>query len=242
MLIMMLAAAIAVQTVTPLAVPYIVVEGSGSARTPPNVAEIEYEIEGEGKTSDQAVRALGSKSAAVEDALRSMDPSLTSQSRTVRVEAVRQQGCEKDSDDEAARLSTGNCAVVGYVATQDFSVKSTRVADAGTMVGLASRQGASKPKIESFDLVDPRAARQQAIAAALVDARMKAEAVAAGSNSRIGDVISIALDAARANEIVVTGTLRQANVMETGAPVPVSVTPGPVVTNASVTVTYTILR
>lgn len=221
----------------------IVVEGSGSAKTPPNVAEIEYDIAGEGQTSDQALKALVSKSAAVESALRSMDATLDLHSTTVEIQAVRRGECKEEEYDRTAHLSTGECAIVGFVATQDFDLRTTKVMDAGTMVGLASRAGASNPKIDSFGLADQRGAKQQAIAAALADARSKAEAVAAGSNAQLGDVISISLDEARGEDIVVTGTvreLRQSSVQET--PVTVSVTPGPVYTRAQVTVTYAIAR
>jgi len=223
-------------------VPRIVVEGSGSAKTPPNVADIEYEVHGEGQTSDQAIKSLVSKSATIENALRSMDPALELHSATVKVQGVRRGQCKAEDYDEAAHLSTGDCAIVGYVATQDFDMKTTKVSDAGTMVGLASREGASDPTIESFGLADQRTAKQQAIAAALADARTKAEAVAAGSNSRLGDVISISLDDARGQEIVVTGYRANRGVAAPPAPVAVSVTPGPVVTTAQVTVTYAIMR
>lgn len=219
----------------------IVVEGSGSAKNPPNVADIEYEIDGEGQTSDQAVTSLVSRSAAVERALRSMDPALDLHSTTVEVQAVRRGECKKEDYDVTAHLSTGDCAIIGYVATQDFDLRTNKVGDAGTMVGLASREGASNPKIDSFGLVDQRGAKQQAIAAALADARSKAEAVAAGSNARLGELVSVSLDGARGEDIIVTGSrLTRGLVQDT--PVTVMVTPGPVVTTAQVTVTYAIAR
>lgn len=218
----------------------IIVEGSGWAKNPPNVAELEYEVDGEGQSSDQAVKSLVTKSASIEGALRSIDPALDLHSTTVEVKIVRKGECEKEDYDEAAHLSTGDCAIVGYVATQDFDLRTTKVSDAGTMVGLASREGASNPKIESFGLTNQREAKQQAIAAAIADARSKAEAVAAGSNAHLGDVISISLDEARGEDIVVTGTLRRNANRVQDTPVTVSVSPGPVHTRAQVTVTYAI--
>lgn len=235
-----LAAPLAGQSSDPK-VSQIVVEGSGSAKNPPNVADIEYKVNGEGQTSDQAVKSLVSKSAAIEGALRSIDPALDLHSTTVEVQAVRRRECKVEDYDETAHLSTGDCAIVGYVATQDFDLKTTKVSDAGTMVGLASREGAANPKIEGFGLVDQRQAKQQAIAAALADARSKAEAVAAGSNAQLGEVISITLDAARGGEIIVTGSRSTRGLLQS-TPVAVSVTPGPVYTSAQVTVTYAIAR
>ncbi|WP_294120668.1 SIMPL domain-containing protein [Sphingomonas sp.] len=222
--------------------PRIVVTGSGTVKTPPNVADLEYEVNGEGETSDQAVKALVSKGAAIENALRSLDPELDLHSDKVKVQGVRRGPCKADDYDETAHLSTGNCAIVGYVATQEFDLRSTKVSDAGTMVGLASRQGATNPSIESFGLADQRVAKQQAIAAALGDARVTAEALAAGSNARLGEIMTISLDDAREQEIVVTGSRVARNSVPPPTPVIVSVAPGPVITTAQVTVTYAIGR
>src|SRR5262249_286598 len=158
------------------------------------------------------------KSASVENALRSLDPTLRLESESMRVEAVRGNDCKNDDDyDARLRLSTGACVIIGYVAKQDFDVWTTRVNDAGTMVGLAAREGASDPKIDSFLIADRREARRQAIAAALADAKSKAQAIAAGSNATLGGVLSISLDGAavRNDEIVVTGSsLLQRSVRE----------------------------
>lgn len=220
----------------------IVVEGAGSVKTPPNVATISYDVQGEGASSDRATEALVSKSAAVEDALRSVDPALELRSAKVSVQAVRGGKCQDDEYDERPRLSVGDCAIVGYIAKQDFEVRTLRVVDAGTMVGLAGREGAAQPKIDDFGLVDQADARRQAIAAALADAKSKAEAIVAGTNARLGEVISISLDGARENEmVVVTGSRRRRDITA-NAPVSVKVAPGPVYTTAQVTVSYSILR
>jgi uncharacterized protein len=237
-----LAAAQGVQESRPDQVSRIVVEGSGSAKNPPNVATISFDVQGEGQTSDQAVSALVAKSAAVENALRSMDPSLILHNASVRLQAVRGEDCKEDEDSDAVRLSKGACAIAGYVATQDFDVQTSIVADAGTMVGLAGRRGALNPKIDDYDLTDQRAARRQAIAAALMDAHAKAEAIAAASNSKVGEVLLVSLDgAASGQDIVVTGS-RVRTVSSEEFAISVKVAPGPVVTRANVTVTYAIAR
>jgi uncharacterized protein YggE len=220
----------------------IVVEATGTVRTPPDVAELTYEVDGEGQSSDQAVKDLVAKSARVEDSLRAIDAGIDLHSNSVSVQAVRRGECRIDRYEETAHFSTGECAIVGYVATQDFAARTRRVSDAGTMVGVASRAGATGPKIESFGLADPRPPRRQAIAAALEDARAKAEALAAGSGARLGDLIAISLDGAGRNDLIfVTGSRITSRTVPDN-PVTVSVTPSPVVTNAQVTVSYEILR
>lgn len=241
-----LAAAAAAAQYTPVVAysgpPRIVVEGFGSAKNPPNVATLSYDVQGEGQTSDEAVAAMVRKGAAIENSLRSIDPAIDLRSASVEVQAVRGSGCKQDRYDETLRLSEGECAIKGYVAKQEFTVRTARVADAGTMVGLAGRHGAFDPSIGGFRLADEREAKRQAIAAALTDARFKAQAIAAANNARVGEVLTVSLDGAVAQEIVVTGTRRaQANLVSS-SPVTVQVSPGPVETTARVSVTYAISR
>jgi uncharacterized protein YggE len=114
------------------------------------------------------------------------------------------------------------------------------------MVGAAGRYGAANPKIESFELADARAARQRAITAALADARAKAQAIAAGSNAALGEVLTVSLDGATVRVIGQEEILlRQTNMKEeliANANVRVVVKPGPVRTTANVTVSYQLRR
>lgn len=237
-----LAAAQGVHASEPNEVSKIVVEGSGSVKSPPNVANISYDVQGEGQTSDQAVGALVAKSAAIESALRSMDPSLVLHNATVRIQAVRGDDCKEEEYSDNLHLSKGACAIVGFVATQDFDAKTSLVSDAGTMVGLAGRHGASDPKIDSFGLADQREAKRAAIADALADARIKADAIAAGSNTKVGELLLVTLDGARDGQVITVTGSRRVSMNAVPAPIAVNVAPAPVTTTANVTVTYAISR
>jgi len=219
----------------------IVVQGSGSVKTPPNIANLSYDVRGDGATSDKALAAMVAVNAAVEGALRSIDPNIDIHSDSVRIQAVRPKGCEeRDYEDAPAHLSTGECAITGYVAVQDHDARTARVADAGTLVGLAGQKGAYNPKIESFGLVDETAAKRAAIAKAMADAEAKADAVAAGTGARRGAIVSVSLDNARdqAMAVVVTGSRLYAPAAERDEPIAVSINPTPVETTAQVTVAY----
>lgn len=222
----------------------VVVQGWASVKSPPNIARISFDVRGDGSTSDQAVTALVAKSTAIEKALRSIDSTLDVHSESVRVQAVRPKDCEERDYDEAVHLATGECAIRGFVAVQDFNLRTARVGDAGTLVGLAGRRGAHNPKIESFGLADDREAKRNAIAKAMADARSKADAVAAGTGSGLGEIVSVSLDNSRERtfEIVVTGSRIPPPARERDDPVPVSVNPSPVETTAQVTVAYAIAR
>ena len=224
--------------------PRIIVEGEGSVRTPPNIATISYELRGEGKTSDDAARSLVEKASQIESALRTLDPGIEPKAGAVEFAEARGPACKSDEYDDRARLSVGPCAVVGYVATQSVSARTQRVEESGTLVGLAGRNGATEPKIASFELSDDREQKRQAIAAAIANARAKAQAIAESSGTSLGPVQSIALDRAGddAEIIVVTGArLSSPNFLQS-TPIQIRVSPQPIETSAKVTVSFAIQR
>lgn len=224
--------------------PKIIVDGYGEVKTAPDVATIGYTLRGEGRTSDEAVRAMVAAGDQIESALRSMDAATDPRTSEVKVSPARSSACkDRDYDREDDQLSNGACAVVGYVATQNVTVRTMGVKDAGTMVGLAARGGAFNVRIDSFDLSDPSAAKRQAIAESLVDAKAKAAAIAVGSHVSLGSVLSISASGqGRGQDIVVTGSrIPQPNVVSL-TPVKVNLNAEQITTSATVTVTYAIGR
>lgn len=224
--------------------PSIIVDGYGEVKTMPDVATISYTLRGEGTTSDAAVKAMVAMGVRIEGSLRSVDSSAEQRTSKVEVSAIKKPDC-KERDYGPEQLSTGECAIVGYVATQDVTVKTMKVTEAGTLVGLAARDGSYDAGVSSFDLQDPRTARQQAIAIAIQDAASKAAAVAAGSQLTLGPIVTVSTSGrAQGQEIVVTGSRLPQSNLSVPAPPPVNVklTPQPIVTSANVTVTYAISR
>ena len=221
--------------------PKIIVEGHGEVKTPPDVAIIRYTIRGEGTTSDHAVRAMTEAGTRIDSSIRSIDASAQPETGSVRVTPVKSDACKED-EDNSPQLSTGPCAVLGYVATQSVTIRTALVKDSGTMVGLVGRGGALDAHIDRFDLRDPRPAQQQATTAALVDAASKAATIAAASRIVIGRILSISTGEREGGQaIIVTGTVRPARAFAP-PPVPVTLTPEPITTSADVTVTYAIAQ
>lgn len=227
--------------------PRIVVDGYGEVRTPPDLAIVTYTVRGEGQTSDDAVRAMTMQGARIEAALRKIDGAAEPLTGDVKVTPVRSDDC-KETDYGAPQLSSGPCAILGYVATQSVTVRTSAVKDAGTMVGLVGRGGGFDARISSFDLRDSHVAQQQAIDLALSNAAEKAAGIAAASHVSLGPILTINTTPRQEGEqIIVTGTLRAAPLMQLNAPPPpppvaVNVNPEPITTSSNVTVTYAIGR
>jgi uncharacterized protein YggE len=222
--------------------PRIVVDGYGEVKTMPDIATIGYTLRGEGSTSDEAVRAMVASGAQIEKALKSIDPNADPRTSDIKISPAKGSDCNDDRyDREDDRLSNGACAIVGYVATQDITVRTSAVKDSGTMVGLAARGGAYSVRVQSFAIGDVRPAKKAALAVALADAQAKATAIAAGSHVTLGPIISISTVGHEPGElIVVTGSRIRPKDVVNQAPVTVNLKAEQITTNASVTVAYSI--
>jgi uncharacterized protein YggE len=224
--------------------PKIIVDGYGEVKTTPDIATIHYALRGEGVNSDDAVRAMVASGARIETALRTVDPVAEPRTSEIKVSPAKGSACKDgEYDREDDQLSKGPCAIIGYVAIQNVTVRTAAVRDSGTMVGLAARDGAYNVRIENFDLSDVRPAKRQAIAAALADAQVKAAAIAAGSHVTLGPIINISTAGREAGQdIVITGSrIPQPNVVAM-LPVAVNLNAEQITTGATVTVTYAIAR
>lgn len=221
--------------------PRITVGGSGQVFTPPDLATISYTVRGEGETSDAAVAQMVAKRAKI-DAGLALFKQIEARASQVSVREVRGRECQPNYG--APTLSTGACTVVGYVAELSVTVRTTLPKQAGTIVGLVGRQGASNPGLGGFALSDPGAAQRRAIAAALDDARRKAEAIAAGTGVKVGRLITVSSGNGY-NPIEVQDGIREVSAPPPPPPPPpspiaVDLTPQPISTQANVTVTYEI--
>ena len=157
---------------------------------PPDTATIHYWVRGEGKTPDDATRAMSDSQRRVESGLKGFlgaDAQIAN-SDLVVIE-VRAPDC-KTQPGQAA-LSEGACAIIGYLAQSQADVTTARVDKAGTAVGLASRLGARDVRLQNFELRDAGNAHTEAMTRAVNDARAQAQVLAAAAGGHLGRVLTI---------------------------------------------------
>lgn len=219
----------------------IEVTGYGEVKYMPDVASITYTIRGEGPTSDDAVRAMTQSGARIEAALSFIDRAAEPHTSEVRIAVVRSTDC-KEQEYGPPQLSAGACAIVGYVATQQVTLRTSAVKDAGTMVGLIGRAGGLNPRIDGFTVRDSRPQQQRAVTAAVADAEAKAVAITTASHVRLGPILNISSGPRNdAQQVVVTGSLAAVPPPPPPPPpVPVKVTPELLTTTSYISVTYEI--
>lgn len=240
-----LAAPLAAQTPVEGPARTIQVSGTGVVRTVPDIALLVVYLRGEGATPDAATQALADKQKAVTGGLVGLlGADAVPTTGNVTIIEARNGNCPRGYD-SPPRISTGDCAVTGYIATLQGNVRTANVAKAATAAGLAARLGASDARLEGYDLSDHESARTRASAAAITAARTRAEEIARGAGVHLGPVTSLRDEAS--GDIVVTGTRYRTDMapppMAAPAPPPIALDlkPRPIETRAQVYATYAIL-
>lgn len=226
--------------------PTIIVSGVGQVLTPPDVAKATFNLRGEGRTPDEATSALVKVLDAVRGGLAGLPKAeLTVTTDEMHVDAVRGEDCGGRYSGDSTKLSTGACAIKGYVATLDVNAEISPAEHVGTMLGLAARLGADNSGVAEFDLKDSSDAQRRATAIALDDARKKAKAIADGSGVKLGTLILVAESMAivmdvkppPGNKALDSGPPE----LQRRPPVAVALRPDFVVTKSQLAVTYAIL-
>ncbi|MBC2666948.1 SIMPL domain-containing protein [Novosphingobium flavum] len=220
----------------------IVVHGTGTVETLPDTATIGFSLRGEARTSDDAVRSVNDNRKSIVDAVSAIAPVVLHDGE-LALQPVRGEDCKRDYGKEM--LSAGPCAILGYVATMDVTVQTSSVKDAATLVSLIGRLKGYEPSVKAFRIGDDASARRAAIAEAVKDARGSAEALARATGSSLGRIISMS-DTLEPGDR--SDELRPPAPRQEAAPsvkieqhVEVPITPAPIETKASVTVTYELL-
>jgi uncharacterized protein len=224
--------------------PVIQVTGSGTVSVKPDMANLAYTVEGEGKTADEASRALAAKQKAIAAGLTGLLGSGTQVTAgQVSVAITRGPGCNTNGYDPRPQLSEGPCAPTGYVASLLGNVRTSAVDKAATATGLAARLGARNSGVSNFFLASPAAAQAQATTAAITDARAKAAAMAAGAGVRLGALLSLVDQAGGMPDVMVSGSRTLAVSLPRIEPAPVAIdaAPRPIELQGRVTARFEIL-
>lgn len=232
----------------------IVVQGRAEVRTPPDMAVLSVKLRGDGATADAASTALAAAQKAVIGGIVTLDPAASYRTGDVSMREVRKGDCASAGDvdlgmvlleDDGKEKDKGPCRVVGHVAAIEATVEMRAIDKAGTAIGLASRLGANSASLEEFGLRDPAAARRSATAAAIADARGRAEALAAASGAKLGPVVSIFDGNGRDMtmlEVAEPRMMRMVPLPAMAQPVEIEVSPKPVETSAEILIVYALIK
>ena len=222
--------------------PTIAVIGSGRAERPADYALLNFTLRGEGATSPEAVKALAGVQARVEASLPKLPgkPATEARSTNLQIREVRGKGCENRGYGNP-QLTSGDCAVVGFVATQTFQLRVTPATKAGDAASLVVQIGGFDLNASGGGVSDEHALEDAAMRDAVADAKRQAELLAVASGVKLGPIIRV--QDSQAMPIVVTGSAVNAPPPPLPMPPvqlasPLAYAPQPISRTARVMVTY----
>jgi uncharacterized protein len=157
--------------------PGITVTGSGSARTVPDVSDWSFGVEADADTATAALRDAAQATRRIIGALRNAGVS----KRDLRTEQVSLY----------PRMADDGRTVTGYSASSSVAATVRDIGKAGHVVDAAVAAGANQVSGPMLSVSDSKAQYQAAVAAALDDARSRAQAIADKAGVTLGQPVAI---------------------------------------------------
>lgn len=196
----------------------IVVNGEASLEFEPEFFSLNGAIRARRGTQAEALADIASKLASVREIMPNLDglTNLTIDASVARLIPIQ------DSDCIESRRYNGEeqCPVEAYFGSVDLGIKGAPANLSGQALSLLSELGVESVSFSGYALLDNETAKRDALGAAVLDARAKAEKIAAAANSSVVSPIRIQYgegfpdagyggvmaDAAAPDMIVVTGS------------------------------------
>ncbi|HVN27919.1 MAG TPA: SIMPL domain-containing protein [Candidatus Binataceae bacterium] len=157
----------------------IEVSGAGEARSAPDVANLNLQIETRAATAQEASSKNATLAQSVTQVLKDK----------LAGKGIVQTGDYSLNPDYSQPGPNGHQKVIGYVAQNTVTVETGEMTLLGALIDSAIAAGANRINYLNFGLRDDTKAREQAIANASKDAQAQAQALAASLNVKLKDVI-----------------------------------------------------
>lgn len=161
----------------------ITVTGTGSVQAPPDMAVISLGVSTEGETAADAMQANSAAMTAVLDRLKEAG-----------LEARDLQTSDLSLSPRWENPSNGDLrtpAIVGYLASNQLSVRVRDLSALGTILDVAVRDGANTLGGLSFGMLDSDAQEDEARRLAVADAMHRAEVLASAAGVTLGALIEM---------------------------------------------------
>lgn len=200
--------------------------GTGEVRVTPDLAEVQLGVVTEATTAAEARRQNAARVTQVINAIKALGiPESAIRTSIFQLQPVRRYP-------NPNQPQTGEPPIVGYQVTNIVTVRTSKLDLAPQIIDQAVKAGANQVNNIGFTISNEAAPRQQALRAAVADARANANAMASQLKVTLGRVLSVQQGGA----IVPPGPVFYSRAAEAATPI----LPGEVTVNATVTVTYEI--
>jgi hypothetical protein len=155
----------------------VTVNGTGTVTAVPDQAEFDFTVQTKGATAAAALSRNGTDTKAVIAAVEGEGvPDADIQTTDVSLDPV---------------MSNDGTSIIGYTASDSIAVTKLAIAKAGSVVDAAVGAGANSVSGPSLTLSSQDALYNDALKAAVAQAKTKAQALAGAAGRTLGDVVSI---------------------------------------------------
>ncbi|HEY4411663.1 MAG TPA: SIMPL domain-containing protein [Gaiellaceae bacterium] len=193
----------------------VTVDGTGTVTAVPDQAEFDFTVQTKGTTAAAALSRNGTDTKAVITAVEGTGvPDANIQTTDVSLDPV---------------MSSDGTSIIGYTASDSIAVTKLAIAKAGGVVDAAVAAGANSVSGPSLSLSSQDALYNDALKAAVAQAKTKAQALADAAGRNLGDVVSIVEGGGQAPLPFAVGAAAKAST---------PIQPGTQDVQATVTVTY----
>lgn len=173
--------------------PMIIVTGTGKASKPAEFGLLGFTVTGEGKTPAEALKAMNAMREKIEANLRGQKELKVTELTAdhLNVQDTRSPECGRPRPVVPAMANTGDCAIIGAVASTMLQARLQPPTKLGDAASLVAQLGGKAPRPNGTGLVNRRALDAEATKAAVADARREAEALAEAAGVKLGPILRI---------------------------------------------------
>lgn len=214
----------AMQSLLPEAIS---VSGHGEIKTEPDVAYLQMGVTTTGNTPDEVTRLNATRTTALLNAMRKAG---------VAASDIQTQGFSVQPQYDYRATPA---VLTGFEAVNSLQITVRVLAQAGPLLDTATRAGATQVGDISFDLLHREAVQRAALAAAVRDARGRADTLAQAAEVGVGRLLSLS-DSTAPTVVERPYPLMRGMAVGAAAPPPTPVLPQQIVITADVSALYAI--
>lgn len=159
----------------------IVVDGHATIKVQPDTFSLVGNLVSQNPDQAAGFAEVSDKLAAVRRTLPQLEglARISIKADEVSIAAIREPDCAMGGNRDQS------CPVIGRIAVIGLQIEGSPASRAGQAISLLSQLGAESVELSGFSLSDPKPSKENAITAAVADARMKAEAIARSAGATI---------------------------------------------------------
>lgn len=206
--------------------------GAAEIEVEPDLATLTLTVISKAPTAAAALAANAATSKEIIDALATQ----------TKMEKGDYRNNISQSDDEVYDKDTQQRKVVGQIAQNTITVRTTNLDKLGSMIDLVTAKG-GKSAYVSYGLINPQVAKEQALQKAAINASANAQASLSGFGMKVGELLEVVQSGAEAPiRRFEASAVRAASPAPGGGAPSTQVNSGLITVSASVTVVFAITK